>query len=501
MKMADTHHRRRLARAVELLACVAVVGCGGSDDVREAPPAPVVMAPVPPAPPAASAPAPAPTPVPTPAPAPAPAPTPTPAPSPAPAPTPTPSPAPAPVAGLSPPCASFYTASFALTSTRVADAIPALAKPAKGVAVADPTYRTCLVRATDHAADGLSTFARNDYSRRQAFNADSSLQLIVAYDGSWHVYNANTRAYVKRLNGPAGDAELHWHPSDPNLVYYLPTNGVGMQLRELNVSANTSRVVGDFGARLRALWPTAAAAWTKAEGSPSADGRYWCFMVDNAAWGSLGLVTWDRDTDTITGSRATNGSRPDHVSMSPSGNHCVASWVGAPGTVAFSRDFSQQRVLLANRSEHSDLALDANGDDVYVAVDYGANDGEVFMVNLRTGTRTALFPTYVAGTTTALHVSGKAYAKPGWALVSTYADGGSPMQWLHRKLLAVQLVANPKVYTLAHTRVASNGYWSEPVASVNRSFTRVAFNSNWGSGSALDVDTYVVEIPADALRP
>ncbi|WNG52987.1 hypothetical protein F0U60_47590 [Archangium minus] len=408
-------------------------------------------------------------------------------------------PAPVNEPALSPACATFYAPDFALTSTRQATPIPTLAKPAKGAAFSEPTYKTCVVRATDHTADGVSGFARNDYSRRQAFNSNSTKQLVYALDGYWHVYDANTHARLKQLSGPAADAEPQWHPTNPDLLYYLPTNGVGMQLHELNVSTGASRVVGDFGARLKARWPTAMAAWTKSEGSPSADGRYWCFMVDSSDWSSLGVFTWDRDTNTVLGMYDTHGERPDHVSMSPSGNHCVVSSDGALGTVAFSRDFSKKTQLLA-KSEHSDLALDANGDDVYVAVDYQSNAGDVFMVNLRTGVRTALFSTYLSGTATALHVSGKAFARPGWVVVSTYADYGGALQWLHRKVMAVQLNANPTLYTLAHHRTASNGYWTEPVASVNRDFTRVVFNSNWGSGSATDVDTYVVEIPAGALK-
>ncbi|WP_244225002.1 hypothetical protein [Corallococcus sicarius] len=402
-------------------------------------------------------------------------------------------------AGLSPACATFYPPDFALSSVRKAIPVPALAKPAKGVAVSEPAYKTCLVRATNHVADGTATFARNDYSRRQAFNANTTKQLIYDLDGFWHVYDANTRARVKRLSGPAADAEPQWHPTNPDLLYYLPTNGVGMRLYELNVATGATRVVGDFAARLKARWPTAMAAWTRSEGSPSADRRYWCFMVDDPNWGSLGVFTWDRDTDTILGTYNTNGERPDHVSMSPSGNSCVVSTDYALGTVAFSRDFSK-KVQLHAKSEHSDIALDANGDDIYVAVDYQSNAGDVFMVNLRTGVRTVLFPTYVAGTATALHVSGKAFGRPGWVLISTYADYGGAQQWLHRTLMAVQLKANPTVYTLAHHRTASNGYWTEPHASVNLDFTRVAFGSNWGSGSATDVDTYVVEIPAGALK-
>jgi hypothetical protein len=375
-----------------------------------------------------------------------------------------------------------------------------LAKPAKGVAYADPAYGSCNVRLTSHASEAPQGFARNDYARRQAFNADTTRVLVNSLNGAWHVYDAGNAQYVRELPGLAGDAEPQWHATDPKLIYFLPTNGVGMQVRELDVASGSIRVVGDLAARIKARWPTANAAWTKSEGSPSADGRYWCLMVDDANWNSLGVLSWDRDTDTLLGTLDTQGERPDHVSMSASGNYCVVSGDGPRGTVAYTRDFASQRKLLA-KSEHSDLALDANGDDVYVSVDYQSNAGDIFMLNLRTGVRTALFANYVNGTATALHVSGKAFRKPGWVLISTYAESGAAgRQWLHRKVMAVQLQANPKILALAHHHSVYNGYWTEPHASVNRDFTRVLFSSNWDSGSDLDVDAYMVEL-TPALIP
>lgn len=399
---------------------------------------------------------------------------------------------------LSPACAAFYPADFKLSTTRNIDTIPTTARPAKGVALKEGAYNTCLVRATNHTAEGVTGFSRNDYSRRQAFNADSSQYLTHALNGFWQTYNAKTFGFNKRLPGLAGDAEPQWHPTNPDKLYYLPTNGVGMRLNELTVSTGATRVVGDFGARLKARWPTANAAWTRSEGSPSKDGRYWCFMVDDANWNSLGVFTWDRDTNSILATLDTKGDRPDHVSMSPSGNYCVISGDSASGTVVADRNMGNRRKIHA-KSEHSDLAIDANGDDVYVSVDYQANAGDLFMVNLRTGVRTNLFPTYVNGSATALHVSGKGFNKPGWALVSTYADSGS-RQWLHRKMFMVQLAANPVTYNLGFSRVISNGYWSEPHASVNRDLTKVLFNSNWGTSSDTDVDAYMIEIPAAAIK-
>jgi len=399
---------------------------------------------------------------------------------------------------MSPACSTFYASSFVLSVAKTIDAVVALAKPVKGVAVSEPAYKTCEVRSTDHTADGISGFTRNDYARRQAFNSDSSMYMVYALNGSWQVYDTKTRNRVKQLSGPAGDAEPQWTETNPDKLYYLPTNGVGMKVNELTVSTNTNKVIGDLAARIKAKWPTANAAWTKSEGSPSKDGRYWCLMVDDASWKSLGVITWDRDTDTILGSMNTNGERPDHVSMSPSGNYCVVSGDGASGTVAYSRDFSSKRQLL-QKSEHSDLAIDANGDDVYVSVDYQSAAGDVFMLNLRTGVRTTLFSTYVAGSATALHVSGKGFNKPGWVLLSTYGDYGGK-QWLHKKIFAVQLQASPKILNLGFTRAVENGYWTEPHATVNRDFTKVLFNSNWGVNTDTDVDAYMIEFPAAAVK-
>lgn len=87
---------------------------------------------------------------------------------------------------------------------------------------------------------------------------------------------------------------------------------------------------------------------------------------------------------------------------------------------------------------------------------------------------------------------------PGWVVVSTYGDDGGT-QWLHKKVLAVELTTSPRIYNLAFTRAVDNGYWTEPQATVNRDFTRVLFNSNWGVDSDTDVDAYMIELPRGAL--
>ncbi len=397
-------------------------------------------------------------------------------------------------------CDSFYDSSFQLVEGMDNTAPTVYPKPAKGVETTDPAYGTCFVRATDHASEPPVGFARNDYSRRQAFNADDSMFVVYSNNGFWHVYDAITLAYIKSLDGPGGDAEIQWHPTDPNRLFYLPTNG-GMIINSYDVSADQITRVADFNGRLP--WSTAARVWTKSEGSPSANARYWGFQVETSGFSPLGLMTYDLETDTITGTWdfASNGAgRPDHVSMSPSGEYLVASWDNSDlGTTAFSRDFSQQ-VKVHTKSEHSDIALLPNGNDAYVAVDYQASGGDVFMVEIQTGVRTDLFRTYLSGTTTALHISGKNYNKPGWVLVSTY--GGSlasaGRQWIHHKVFVTELAANPRIYNLMHHHASIGNYFGEPQASVNRDFTKILVNSNWG-GAALDIDPYLLKLPPEAF--
>ena len=256
------------------------------------------------------------------------------------------------------------------------------------------------------------------------------------------------------------------------------------------------------------------------------EGDCWCLMVDNNQWQGVGVVTWDMKEDRILG-RMNLPARPDHVSMSPSGQYCVVSWAHNRelGTRAYTRDFTtphaasaarQPYVKLHEQSEHSDLALNKQGEDVYVAIDYQADRGDVFMVNLKTGKRTSLFPTYLSGTATAIHFSGKAYGKPGWALVSTYGEyhasnqasslrNTAMQQWMHRKIFAVSLEENPQIRPLAHadsdskSSWGSDAYWAEPQATVNSDFTRVLFNSTLNSSRIQDVETYMLALPKGAL--
>lgn len=402
--------------------------------------------------------------------------------------------------------------------------IPGIARPAFGEAVQDPVYGSCLTRVTDNGGGTKSEpYRRADYSRRQAFNLDSTYMLMQSMDGYWYLHDAKTLKPIRLLKGITGDAEPQWHPYDRNRVYFLGRNGIGMQIRLLDVRNNWTVTAADMSKQVQSIWPNANAAWTRSEGSPSQDGRYWCFQAeDTRTWRTVGVFTWDMKEQRIVGSMDMN-ERPDHVSMSPSGYYCVVSSDGPMGTRSYTRDFkkpyfnngsTQPWLQLHHKSEHSDIALDKNLVDAYVSVNYST--GEVFSVNLVNGRRTSLFNVYGNRTATALHFSGKAYDKPGWVLVSTYgayyADNMSAnirntsrQQWHHRKMFAVSIEAKPKIRPIAHVDSNSvsapgmDAYWTEPQATVNPDFTRMLFNSTWNSTNAYDVETYLAAIPGGAL--
>ena len=384
-----------------------------------------------------------------------------------------------------------------------------MARPALGVAVKEPDYGTCLVRLTDGNR-------RTAYSRRQSFNSDGSKFFLQSFlDANyWYIYETATGKLIKQLpNSIRGGAiEPNWHPTNPDLLFYMHENGVGMKIYQINVKTDEITTDSDLTTAVRALYPTADVATTKAEGSPSADGRYWCLLARNSSsWQTFGVFTWDREQKRIIGHVNVDPSvAPDHVSTSPSGKFCVASSDNeAYGTRSYRTDFrakysdtiSTQYLQLLHKSEHSDLAIMKNGHDAYVSVNY-QNNGTVFFVDLETGEHTDLFSTYGepgTGTVNAIHLSGRGFNKPGWVLYSSYGEKGNN-HWLFKKIFAFTLEKNSQIRHIAYTRTQVPDYWAEPHANTNKDFTRILFNSTWGSASINDSNANMIGLRPDAIE-
>ena len=447
--------------------------------------------------------------------------TPLPSATPTPGTTPTPSPTltKTPLVAPQNPFDALYAPNFSLQALS-ADTIPLVSQPGvKATSLSnpsyiDPVYGTRIYRITAATDFPDATLVRHDYSRRQAFNADNSRFIATASNGNWLLYDANTFQMLPRtggngaLRGPAGDCEMIWHPTDPKKLWYM--SGNGLIWYEKDVETDQDTVLVDFTGRLP--WSQATTVWTKSEGTSSADGRYWAFMATtydsvNQTNTIYGLFTWDRQQDKIIGTYdAANfgGAFPDHISIAPSGKYAVPSWAYIPtlGTRAFPLDFSSS-IQLHTQSEHSDLAIGPNGEDYYVLTDY--DSGKIRAVDIATGASFDLMALYPAsGESYAAHISGKAYDRPGWVLISTYADAADygstapapTLRPMYRKIMLVELKPGGRQLNVAHTRTADNygGYWGEPQATINRDGSRIIFASNFNDGNP--PDDYMIGLPS-----
>ncbi|MDO4784545.1 MAG: hypothetical protein Q3997_05620 [Propionibacteriaceae bacterium] len=412
---------------------------------------------------------------------------------------------------------ALYDRGFALTPLS-ADPIPEAARPPRpsglDTGITDPAYGTRLYRATD-AADGMGGRMRHDYSRRQAFNADNSRYLAQDGAGRWYLYDARTFAKLRVLPELVGDCEPIWHPRHPSELYFTARNG-GLLWWLYDVEDGSTRVAADFTGATP--WPRATSLWTKGEGGTSADGRYLALMAtsyDDAAQRNTvhGLVLADLRDGRIVGTLDASafpvpGAVPDHIGTSPSGRHAVVSWLGSQGgTHAYSPDFTASRQLTAG-SEHSDLAIGPNGEDYLVYADYGA--GQIVAINADNGERVDLHPLYPApGEAYALHISGQAFDRPGWVVVSTYADSAdhgstrpapSPRPE-YRKVWLLELKPSGRKLNVAHVRgndhgLSGDAYFLEPQASASRDLSRIIFATNFGGG---DIESYIVGLPSWVL--
>lgn len=423
-------------------------------------------------------------------------------------------------AALASHCANFYPAGFKLQQGKLNPPMPALAKPAKGVSFTEPNFKTCEYRSSDHARDGMKTFARNDYSRRQAFNKSNTYYILYAADGSWHLFDANSQKHIRKLTPLAGDAEPQWSASDPNILYYLPING-GTRVHKVDVRTNKSSVAIDFNGRLPSWAKNAAHIWTRSEGSPSKDLRYWGFLVYDSSFKLLGHIVWDMSLNKLVGSRQETGGAYDNVSISPSGRWYVANTI-SNGIWAWSSDFKRKILLAKDGGIHTDIGIAKNGHDAFVSVDFESNMGDIYYTDLdncptvaASATtapvcrRTVLFSMYQDRSWSGMHFSAKSFDKPGWVVISTYdaASKTGTLPWYKDKVMVVELKASPRIYPIAYTRRVkvtsgdrgASNYWAEPHASVNRNLTRVIFNSNWGNSHGEDIDTYTIRLPKNAF--
>jgi hypothetical protein len=387
--------------------------------------------------------------------------------------------------------------------------IPTLAEPAPRTYFRDPTFGRCLLRVTDRAhdldPDDPSAGLVNEYSRVQAFNADESRLLVRGIGGTWYLYDAATLRPIRRL--PEVEMDPRWDAADPNRLYY----STGTRLMVCDVSSGEVTLVHDFAADFpgQAL----AAVWTRYEGSPSLDGRTWGFMAQDEEWRVVAFLIYDLQADRVIARRDLPAHPSiDAVTISPLGDYFLAYYddycehghlgddAHPCGLMAYDRALGNGRGLLRIVG-HTDTALDAQGREVLIYQDIDTD--HISMLDLATGAITPLWPIDYSHNAIGLHFSGRAFRRPGWALVSTYNSAHpTSYTWMDDQVFALELRAGGRVVRLAHTHSVYNedmeqDYWAEPHATASRDLTHVLFSTNWGRSGTEETEVYLIELPAD----
>lgn len=375
--------------------------------------------------------------------------------------------------------------------------VPDMSKPNARVPYTDPVFGTYVVRVTDSktdiASDDGSKGLTNEYSRVQAFNANGKYLMVRGIEGTWYVYDALTLKPVQE-NIPV-EADPRWDANDPNKIYFfsfeLP------RLMVYNLETKKVGLVHDFSKDFSKQ--QLSAVWTRYEGSPSKDGRYWGLMAQDPDWETVAYLVYDQLEDKIIARKEVDKPSIDSVTISPLGNYFLA-FDDERGMVIYDRNLENEIAVVPNVG-HCDIALDAQNREVLVYQDTGTDN--IAIADLATGKVTNLWPIDFSHGSLGFHFSGRAFKMPGWALVSCYIEGiGSCNTWMDNTVFAMELKTHGRVVRLAHHHSAYNpnmehDYWAEPHATANQDFTRILFTSNWGKSGTEEVEMYMIKIPSN----
>jgi hypothetical protein len=257
-----------------------------------------------------------------------------------------------------------------------------------------------------------------------------------------------------------------------------------------------------------------AAVWTRYEGSPSFDGRYWGLMAEDENWLVAAYIVYDIHGNRVVSTLDTRtwpaqARECDSVTISPLGNYflaymdkyCEPGRLGTEaqpcGLMVYDRELKNGRGLLRIVG-HSDAAVDVQGREVLVYQDIDTD--EIAMLDLASGNISSLWSIDFSHTPMGLHISGRASRLPGWVVVSTHDGDPASYTWMDDQVFAIELKPEGRLVRLAHTHslVDANqehDYWAEPHASPNRDLTRILFTSNWGRSGTEEVEMYLIELP------
>jgi hypothetical protein len=354
--------------------------------------------------------------------------------------------------------------------------VPPMARPDYLQVVKDPTFGTDFVRVTDPGrvlAEGMScgsAYCRHRYSSTQAWNADQSLLAII--NGCNGICFLDGKTYEPAFHRSVDD-DCKWHPTDPAVMICVSRRALYTWAPRSNVST-TVYAPADY----------ANLQFGPYKGNPSRDGSRLVLRATDSA-GALVAFAYDLSArkkypDINLGHLSGTNS---YCGISPSGRYiyCFHNDDGTEVTYIFTVDGVQvQHWTEHHRPGHGDMAIDEDGNDVYVGISKADPDKwHVIKRRLYDGRVTDLAP---AGYGT--HVSTRNIKRRGWAFVSyegsyskvAESPGYAPF---YREVVALRIDGSGEVRRIAQTHNAKSDYYSETHASPSPDASRVIWSSNW----------------------
>lgn len=370
---------------------------------------------------------------------------------------------------------------------------PRLGMPPIHTPVRDPVFGSTITRLTDPAQLPGVNRIRHYYSKANPFNADESKVIFFASDGRRHLYDTKTWNPVRELKVRTQEPEIQWHPTDPNLFYYLGADSSG------KVRAMFVYDIRDDSSRMLHAFPEYESTRGRLEGNIDKAGRYYA-MIGTKPDQSLEAFVYDIRDDKVGPRIAVTAKMVgDWISVSPSGRYVVMM-----GDRSYVYDW-QMRLVREHPPKsfgHADICQLADGTEalVYDGADHTLNgDRNINIANLDTGRITIGVR---IGWRTTPHVSCRNLDLPGWALISTqgpdakYPNHDFEIFWL-------RLDGSREVRRVAHHRSLralegkNGGYFAEQHAVTNRRGDKIIFASNWGGEP---VAAYLV-VPPEGRPP
>lgn len=374
-------------------------------------------------------------------------------------------------------------------------------KPFVYVQFTDPHFGTQITRITDARSSHLPGIIPQ-YSKRQAWNVGETYLILQTGGGIFRLYNGETPyQFIRVLDGVEGE-DVFWHPTDPNRIIYNDGN----TLHSYNINTNQSSVIYSFSNYLYAN--------SRGEGNLSNDGRYYAFVgrYTDTTFNTLNVFDFNTNSIISTMQLPSNLADLDWVSISPFGNYVVVDYADNiqgryHGVEVYTRNFNflWQKGLGAG---HSDLGIDANGNEILVIAVYDSDSNKTFLrkYNLSNGQETTLFALSVWFD---MHISCRSVVQNSYCFVSTFDYVGrltaDSTNWLpfEMEVFALKLDGSRQVARIAHHHSRrfspytpdpdSSIYWAEPHATVSREGKRMLWGSNWEQNMPSDTscDTYV----------